>query len=98
MVAVALKAHRPEISGEEITIEVDNNLQMEHLESLKIGLQNHLIKKLNNGGITLHFCLFEPGSGKEEKKLITAQDKLEHFIKLNPVVEEMRKRFGLQFE
>jgi len=97
-IVVALKAHKPNIQGETILVEIDNQLQMERLEGLKLNLQNFLMKQLNNGAITLAFEFFDDSNGKEEKKLITSQDKLEHFIEVNPVVEKMCKMFGLQFE
>ncbi|WP_251620814.1 hypothetical protein [Odoribacter lunatus] len=97
-VMVALKAHRPIICGEEICIEVDNQLQQERLEALKIGLQNVLIKSLNNGAVSLTLKFFDDKNGVQEKKLITAQDKLEHFIRENPVVGKMCEMFGLQID
>lgn len=97
-VVIALKAHRPVIRNEKIIIEIDNQLQQERLEALRMSLQNALIKSLNNGSITLSLKFFDDKNSKEEKKLITAQDKLEHFIKENPVVGKMCEMFGLQIE
>lgn len=97
-VVVALKAHKPVIRGEEICIEIDNQLQQERLEALKINLQNALMRSLNNGFISLSLKFFDDKNNKEEKKLITAQDKLEHFVKQNPVVGKMCEMFGLQIE
>ncbi len=97
-VVVALKAHKPVIRGEEICIEIDNQLQQEHLEALKIDLQNALMKSLNNGFISLKLKFFENKDNREEKKLITAQDKLEYFVQQNPVIGKMCEMFGLQIE
>lgn len=97
-VVVALKAHKPVVRGEEICIEIDNQLQREHLDALKINLQNALMKSLNNGFISLNLKFFEDKDSREEKKLITAQDKLEHFVQQNPVVGRMCEMFGLQIE
>ncbi len=97
-VVVALKAHKPVIRGEEICIEIDNQLQQERLEALKINLQNALMRSLNNGFISLSLKFFDDKNNKEEKKLITAQDKLEHFVQQNPVVGKMCEMFGLQIE
>lgn len=97
-VVVALKAHKPVIRGEEICIELDNQLQREHLEALKINLQNALMRSLNNGFIFLTLKFFDDKNNKEEKKLITAQDKLEHFVQQNPAVGKMCEMFGLQIE
>ena len=97
-VVVALKAHKPVIRGEEICIEIDNQLQQERLEALKINLQNALMRSLNNGFISLSLKFFDDKNNNEEKKLITAQDKLEHFVQHNPVVGKMCEMFGLQIE
>ena len=97
-VVVALKAHKPVIRGEEICIEIDNQLQQERLEALKINLQNALMRSLNNGFISLSLKFFDDKNNKEEKKLITAQDKLEHFVQQNPVVGKMCEMVGLQIE
>ena len=97
-VVVALKAHKPVIRGEEICIEIDNQLQQERLAELRINLQNALMRSLNNGFISLSLKFFDDKNNKEEKKLITAQDKLEHFVQQNPVVGKMCEMFGLQIE
>lgn len=97
-VSVALTSHQPVLKGENIILEVDNKLQLEKLEDLKPLLQHLLMNKLNNGFITVSFRYFDDKSGKEQKKPITAQDKLAHFMKLNPVVSEMKKMFGLELE
>lgn len=97
-VIIALKAHKPLIRGEEICIEVDNQLQRESLESERMKLQNALVKSLNNGSISLSLAFFDNKNSKEEKKLITVQDKFEHFVRLNPVFGEMCEVFSLQIE
>jgi len=71
-VAIALKTHRPEIDGENIVLAVDNQLQQDKLEALKMHLRNVLMKLLNNGFITLSFKLFDDQNSTEEKKLFTA--------------------------
>lgn len=97
-VAIALKTHRPEVKGEAIIIYVDNQLQMEKLEALKQYLHNALMKKLNNGYLALSFKMFENNSPREEKKLFTSSEKFEHFVKLNPVVVDLKNIFGLEIE
>lgn len=98
MIEIALKAHKPNVIGEEILLEVDNKLQMEWLEAIRGGLHNYLKKSLNNGTIDLTFKLFENTEGKEEKKLFTSSDKLTYFCEQNPAVAELRKIFGLELE
>lgn len=97
-VAIALKTHRPLVEGEKISILVDNQLQLDKLEALKMHLHHVLMKTLNNGFITCEFKLFDSGSTKEEKKLFTASEKFEHFIKINPVVADLKNIFGLELD
>lgn len=98
MLSVALRTHRPLVSDEEIIIEIDNKLQIEKLETIRVNLLNNLIKGLNNGFVKLSFRLFENKAGKEEKKLFTASDKFAHFCEQNPAVAELKKVFGLELE
>lgn len=97
-VAIALKSHQPIIEGEKINLLVDNQLQLDKLEALKIHLQNVLMKNLNNGFITIEFKMFDHKITHEEKKLFTASEKYEHFLKLNPVVADLKNIFGLELE
>lgn len=97
-VAIALRTHRPEVEQDCITIAVDNQLQLEKMETLKVHLQNAFMKSLNNGFLTLTFKMFDVQTAKEEKKLFTAGEKFEHFLKLNPVVGELKKVFGLELD
>lgn len=97
-VAIALKTHSPKIQGEEIVLEIDNKLQLEKLKAIEVSLLNELMKSLNNGFLSLSFRFFDDKTEKTERRLITSQDKLEHFIERNPVVAEMKRMFGLEFE
>lgn len=97
-VVMALKTHKPEISGENIVLAVDNQLQQDKLEALKVHLRNALAKLLNNGFIALSFKLFDDRNSKEEKKLFTAGEKFQHFVELNPVVANLKSVFGLELE
>lgn len=97
-VTMALKSHHPEIQGENIIIQADNQLQMEKLETLKLSIQNALMHGLNNGFISLSFQFFDNSDGKEEEKLFTSGQKFEHFLKLNPVISELKNIFGLELE
>lgn len=97
-VAIALKTHRPLIEGEKVIIAVDNQLQLDKLEALKIHLHTVLTKTLNNGFISLELQLFDRNTTQEEKKLFTASEKFEHFVKLNPVVADLKNIFGLEID
>lgn len=97
-VSIALKTHRPVIEGEKIVLLADNQLQLEKLEAIRMHLQNILMKNLKNGYATFEFKLFDSNTTQEEKKLFTASEKFEHFIKLNPVVADLKNIFGLELE
>lgn len=98
MVSIALKTHRPVIESEKIILLVDNQLQLEKLEALKMHLQNILCKALNNGFLTFEYRLFDSNTTKEEKKLFTSSEKFEHFVKLNPVIADLKSIFGLELD
>lgn len=97
-ITVALTAHKPEIQGDSVVVEVDNQLQIDKLEFIKISLQNALMRAVNNGYITLEFKIFDNSDGKEEEKLFTSAQKFDHFMKLNPVIAELKTMFGLELE
>lgn len=80
-VAIALKTHTPLVQGEDVVLEVDNKLQYEKVEAIKSSIQNALMKHLNNGHLSLELRFFDDTKGKEERRLITSQDKLEYFNK-----------------
>lgn len=98
MTQVALQAHKPEMKEDEVIISIDNALQLEKLESIKLNLHNSLLKRLNNGKITLSFAFFDNSTGKEKKKFFTSSEKLEHFMTVNPAVAELKSLFGLELE
>lgn len=98
IVSIALKSHTPEVEGNRIIVKVDNQIQAEKLEAIRHNLQHALMQGLNNGFIELEIRIFENTSGEEERRLITAQDKLAYFMEENPVVAEMKKLFGLELE
>lgn len=97
-VSVALKTHRPFIEGEKIVLLADNQIQLEKLEAMKMHLCHILAKYLRNCKISLEFRLFDSQSAREEKKLFTASEKFEHFVRLNPVVADLKNIFGLELE
>lgn len=98
MIAIALQSHHPSIEGEKVTFWVDNQLQLDKLESLHSHFSYQMTKTLQNGFITIEFKLFDTGVTKEEKKLFTAGEKFEHFVRLNPVVADLKNIFGLELD
>lgn len=97
-IAIALKSHRPDVRDEAVVLYVDNQLQLDKLEGLKAHLLLALRRSLKNGTLSLNFQMFDDGNSKEEKKLFTASEKFEHFLKLNPVVADLKVVFGLELE
>lgn len=99
IISVALRAHKPDVQGEKIVVLADNQLQIDKLENIKIQIQNFLMRSLKNGFITLSFQIFDDKTHKDEvKKLYTASEKFEHFLKLNPVVADLKVIFGLELD
>ena len=98
-VKVALTSHPPKVEGFVITIEVDNDFLLERVNDLQPYLLSFLEKHLNNGYISLNVCLYvEQDDGREQKRLFTSKDKLDHFMAINPAVAELKTLFGLELE
>lgn len=98
-ISAALRAHKPDVEGEKIVVLADNQLQIDKLESIKFQIQNFLMRTLKNGFITLSFQIFDDNTHTSEvKKLYTASEKFDHFLKLNPVVADLKVIFGLELD
>lgn len=98
-VKVALTSHSPKVEGFVITLEVDNDFLLDRVSDLQPYLLSFLEKQLNNGYISLNVNLYvEPSDGREQRRLFTSKDKLEHFIAMNPAVNELKTLFGLELE
>ena len=59
IVAVALESHQPIVSGDQIRIFVDNQIQMEKLHAIQMHFSHVLMKTLNNGFLSFDFQLFQ---------------------------------------
>lgn len=98
-VRIALSSHIPKVDGFVITLEVDNDFLLTKVVDLHSALLSFLMKKLNNGFITLNEQIYvEKNDGEEKKRLFTAKDKFEHFATINPAVGELKALFGLEIE
>ena len=96
---IALLSHAPKVEGFVITIEVDNDFLLTRVMDLHPALLSFLMKKLNNGYITLNVQIYvEKNNGEETKRLFTSKDKFEHFVTINPAVGELKALFGLEIE
>ena len=91
-------AHRPVIAGEQITLFVDNQIQLDNLNAIRMHFHHALMRMLNNGAVTVEFQIFDSKTTVEEKKLYTREEKYRHFVELNPVVEDLKRIFGLELE
>ena len=97
-VATALKTHLPIVKDANVKIFVDNTIQLGKLEELKMHIQKSMSQILKNKNVRIDFELFKIEESNEEKKLFTGSEKMEHFIKLNPVVAELKSVFGLELK
>ena len=96
---IALSSHAPKVEGFVITLEVDNDFLLTRTMDLHPVLLSFLMKKLNNGFITLNGQIYvDQNDGEEKKRLLTAKDKFEHFASINPAVGELKALFGLEIE
>ena len=96
---IALSSHAPKVEGFVITLEVDNDFLLTRTMDLHPVLLSFLMKKLNNGFITLNVQIYvDKNDGEEKKRLFTAKDKFEHFASINPAVGELKALFGLEIE
>ena len=98
-VKIALTSHSPKVQGFVITLEVDNDFLLSKVTDIHPYLLSFLAKRLNNGFITLNVQVYmEPENVEEKKRLLTAKDKFDHFVEINPAVSELKALFGLEIE
>lgn len=81
-----------EFRNNQITIHLTNPIEEPLLLSIKTNLVEFLRKKLNNNSIQVVSILQEFQS---KKVAYTNKDKFEHLANKNPLVNELRDRFGL---
>lgn len=82
-----------ELDGYKVVIKVDNQLQVENINSVKEDLMQYIRAKLNNYQIFL-----ETQVVKMEKKdlMYTAQDKFNYLVKEYPQLDTLKKELGLE--
>lgn len=98
IVEIALETHAPSVEGEKITLWVDNQLQLDKLETIRQHVHYALMKTLNNGFLSLQFRLFETGATNETRKFFTAGEKFAHFVEVNSAVADLKRIFGLELD
>lgn len=81
-----------EFSNNRITIPLTNPIEEPLLLSIKGNLIDFLRGKLNNNSIQVSGRLQE---FQQKKVAYTNKDKFEHLVEKNPILNELRDRFGL---
>ena len=76
-----------------VTFEVDNQLQLDLLKELRAEFLDYLRKKLSNNQIQVEATITQTES---RALLYTNSDKYNYLVEQYPMLEEFRKRFGLE--
>lgn len=76
-----------------INLQLDNQVQLDHLSELKIDLLNHLRKELGNTNITIEAKIIPHIS---QKKIYTDSEKFTHLSEKYPLLNKMKDTFGLE--
>lgn len=83
------------LEGEQITFQLNGEIQQDIFLKIKPDVLSLLRRKLNNYSIHLdHVIKEEDNSGK--RKLYTSTDKLQYLKEKSPALVELQKRFGLE--
>ncbi|MBX9852567.1 MAG: hypothetical protein K2X86_12540, partial [Cytophagaceae bacterium] len=76
-----------------IKIKLDNLIQHDQLNTFKADFADYLRKRLNNNLIMIEAIV----APTENKKIIyTSEDKLKYLARKYPIVDDLKKRFGLE--
>ena len=78
-----------------IILPLNNTLLVAQLNDYKEDLMQHIRLKLNNFSITLEARIIKE---EETQMLYTSQQKFDHLIKEHPMLEELKKRLGLELD
>ena len=81
-----------EFSNNQITIHLNNPIEEPLLSSIKGSLVDFLRQQLNNTSINVTGVLRE---FQAKKVAYTNKDKFEHLAEKNPILNELKNRFGL---
>ena len=81
-------------SGFEISYTVANNIQLEFIETHKIDLLGYLREKLKNDELKITLTVESEASTAPT----TSKDKFKEMAKQNPELNNLRKRFKLDFD
>lgn len=78
-----------------IILPLNNTLLIAQLNDYKEDLMQYIRAKLNNFSITLETKIVKE---EETQMLYTSQQKFDHLIKEHPMLEELKKRLGLELD
>lgn len=78
-----------------LIIRVSNQIQLDDIAGVKNEMVNYLKRELRNS--TLDFTI-EITRGSTSKRLYTDTDKFNYLCKKNPVLEQLKQKFSLDFE
>lgn len=84
-----------------INLIVDNRYSEQIIMPFLKRIEGAVSEFVNNRNVVVNLKYVEPAKGAEDNKksvLITAKDKLEYFIELNPCVAKMVELLGLELE
>lgn len=83
------------VDGNIIKIKLDNFIQQDQINEMRSSLLDFLRSKISNKTLQLEAEL----SSQDEVKLIyTPKEKLNYLTQKYPIIDELRKRFGLESE
>lgn len=91
----ALLCYPPEVAGEDITLYLSNNTQVDIVERNKKSIMAFLNRRLRSHSVSLNTKIRE---SEEEVSMVTLSQKLNYFMELNPAVKELKEKFGLEFD
>jgi DNA polymerase-3 subunit gamma/tau len=75
-----------------VKLNLDNFVQLDQLNSFKPDLLRFLRHRVNNSGLALEAVI----TPQEDVKMIyTSNDKFKYLSEKYPILEEMKKKFGL---
>jgi DNA polymerase-3 subunit gamma/tau len=82
-----------EFVDNKVLVHLHNHFQVTLLDEMKLDLLTYLRESLQNDSIQLGGEVKTTGDTK--KVLYTNREKLDHLMEKNPVVKELKDRFGL---
>ena len=88
--------HPPKVNPDfNVDVLVENGVQERLLMESKIDILNHLRKHLNN--FSIHLKPYMPQEIKQHKP-VTAMERYQHMKLKNPLLDDLRKQFNLDFD